>query len=193
MLSSFRAVAGWVEARTGCPAAEVYASLRALFAERDLPPHLACEMVNVYRDHRPEIDLFPGVRQTLQGLRPVARPGLLSDGPRAVHRAKLQALGIQELFAVVLLKDEPGREFWKPSPVPFERVLALLEVYPDDCACVGDNCAKDFLGALRTRFSTIWARYSGGNYCRRQPPALAYAPDRVADSLPEPNTVLGLG
>jgi putative hydrolase of the HAD superfamily len=205
VLSGYRAVAAWVEARTGCPAANVYASLRGLFCrgvrgdtfdrwlvEQDLPHALAPGMVDVYRAHRPEIDLFPGVRQTLDGLRPATRLGLLSDGHHAVQRAKLQALGIQELFAAVLFTDELGREFWKPSTVPFERVLGLLGVSPDDCVYVGDNCAKDFFGARRTRLSTIWVRYSGGDYCRRQPPAPAYAADLVADSLPELNALLGL-
>jgi putative hydrolase of the HAD superfamily len=205
VLSGFRAVARWIEARTGSPAAEVYQSLHALFcqgvrgdtfdrwlAAKGLPPDLTPTMVDVYRTHRPEIDLFPGVRATLQGLRPVARLGLVSDGPRTMQRAKLDALGVDQLFSAVLLTDELGRDFWKPSPVPFQKALGLLGVSPQDCVYVGDNCAKDFIGARSIRLSTIWVRYSGGDYCRTDPPAPSYAADLVADTLPELNALLGL-
>jgi putative hydrolase of the HAD superfamily len=205
VLSGFRAVARWMEGRTGSPAAEVYGSLRALFcqgvrgdtfdrwlAAQGLPACLAHEMVGVYRAHRPEIDLLAGVRETLEALQPAARLGLLSDGPRTAQRAKLDALRIRELFSAIVLTDELGRDSWKPSPVPFQKAVGLLDVSPHDCVYVGDNCAKDFLGARRLRLSTIWARYSGGDYCRQDPPAPAYAADFVVETVPQLNALLEL-
>src|SRR6267143_468241 len=101
VLSGFRAVARWIETQTGARAAEVYQSLHGLccqgvrgntfdrwLAMQGLSPDLAHEMVDVYRAHRPEIDLFPGVRRTLQRLQPAARLGLLTDGYREVQQAK---------------------------------------------------------------------------------------------------------
>ncbi len=70
------------------------------------------------------------------------RLGLLSDGLLRVQRAKLEALGLEELFEVVVFSDELGRDAWKPSTRPFERMLELLQVPAPEAVYVGENSLK---------------------------------------------------
>lgn len=134
-----------------------------LIAEKGVPDpdrDLALSAVLVYRSHAPVLAPFPDVVQTLDRLRAAGvRVGLLSDGLASVQRAKLRALDevVARLDAIVLT-DELGREFWKPSPVPFRVACTILEVAPGDAAYVGNDPRKDFAGARLAGLRTIRVR-----------------------------------
>ena len=196
VLSGFAAVACWAERRTGVPSAAALKDLVMMFrqgvrgdtfnrwlAARGLDPALAPQMVEVYRSHRPAILPFPQVRPLLAELRGSAKLGLVSDGYAAVQRAKFDALGLEGYFDAVVFSDDMGRDCWKPSNRPFERVLELLGVPANDTVYVGDNCIKDFLGARRAGLATICCTHAGGDYCGVQPPTLEHAADKTVASL----------
>ena len=149
------------------------------------------EMVGAYRTHLLRLRPYPGIVTLLQSLRERrARLGIVSDGYLEVQRAKFQALGVGH-FSAVVFSDEFGRENWKPSPRPFGRVLELLGVPAAEAVYVGGNCGKDFLGARAWGMSTVWATYSGGEYCGRQPPTKEHAADLVAETIEELGALLG--
>ena len=113
------------------------------------------DMVRTYREHRPEIAPYPGVTAMLERLRGACRLGLLSDGFLPAQQYKLDALGIERLFDVVVFTEELGRDKWKPSPVGFEVIRDRLEVSDDACTYVGDNVAKDFVAPNSLGWRTI--------------------------------------
>jgi putative hydrolase of the HAD superfamily len=80
---------------------------------------------------------------------------LLTDGFLPAQRLKVRALRIEKYFRCILYTEQLGREFWKPSPVSFEKLLANLNVKPESAAYVADNVEKDFTAPNKLGFVTI--------------------------------------
>ena len=203
VLSGFRAVANWLEPRAGLPADRCLAELQSFYEAgvrgdtfdrwltgHGFPTTWAPGMVEVYRDHEPLLDPFPGVRELLARLRLSVKLGLLSDGYLAVQRRKLAALGLADQFDAVVFSDAWGRAAWKPSTRPFLEALRLLDTPATAAIYVADNPAKDFLGARQIGMGTIWLRRPGGEYALLEPPSPAHAPDLTVASLDELESIL---
>jgi putative hydrolase of the HAD superfamily len=105
------------------------------------------DLVEVYRNHPPQIRLFPGYAELLQDLRSCYRIGILTDGAPEVQRAKCAALGLHEMVDCILYTWENGREKEKPHPLPFLQMLERLRVRPAEALFIGDNIDKDIHGA----------------------------------------------
>jgi putative hydrolase of the HAD superfamily len=113
-------------------------------------------LVYLYRSHLPTIRLYPDVIPLLKELKIANfKLGILSDGMASVQRNKIRALGISDLFEVIMCTDELGKENWKPSQVPFKIVLDLLQVSPQDATYVGNDIGKDFLAPNKLGMMTI--------------------------------------
>lgn len=123
----------------------------------DADPDLVLACLLVYRTHRPALQPFPGVEATLERLRSAGvRTGVVSDGHAAVQRRKLAGLGaIADRFDVVVMTDELGQAYAKPSPVPFRVACRLLDVPPSLTTYVGNDPRKDFRGARDAGLHTI--------------------------------------
>jgi putative hydrolase of the HAD superfamily len=134
-------------------------------------------MVDVYRQHAPRIEPYPGVRGMLARLKTRFRIGLVSDGYLAVQRRKLDALRLAPAFDAILLTDELGRDAWKPSPVPFRTIVERLGVAPSSAIYVADNPAKDFRGARAVGMATVRVRHADGLHVNIEPDDHHDAPD----------------
>ena len=62
---------------------------------------------------------------------------------------------IEKFFKCLVFTEELGRDFWKPSPEGFEKILQTLEIQPENAVYVGDNEKKDFITPNRLGFQTI--------------------------------------
>lgn len=197
--SGFRAVAAWAAETLRIPAEPAIAELDRLFADgvrRDTfdrwlrargfghqAAELVPQMVEAYRNHSPTLTPFDGIPELLQSLSDSCALGLVSDGYLTVQEKKWRALGVQEYFGAVVFSDALGRDAWKPSPRPFERVLEQLGCAPTAALYVGDNPAKDFLGAGRLGMHTIRCRFPGGEHRQVEPLSDAHAPTWTVESL----------
>lgn len=189
VLGGYRAAAAFAEARWGLPADDFYARACRVAAQQEpgrgavfdavLEEYGRREetavrlLVLAYRAHRPVLDLFPDALAVLRALRARRlKTGLITDGMGSMQRHKIEALGLAGMIDAVVCTDELGREFWKPSPVPFRVALEWLGVEPRRAAYVADNPAKDFAGpnALGMRTFQV-CRTPGG--------------ERAAGGLPE--------
>ena len=208
VLSGFRAVAAWVEREFGIPAHPTYTQLWTLFeggvrgdtfdrwlAGTPLSSSLAPRLVEVYRSHTPVILPYPEVHAVLEELRGRYRLGLLSDGVAAVQQLKIESLGLRASFDAIVLSDAlaEGRKAWKPSPHPFLVLAAELGVAATAAVYVADNPEKDFLGARRAGFGTIWCRRPGTEYSSLTPRSAEHAADDVLASLDRLAEVLDSG
>ena len=137
-------------------------ALAELGAARELG--LVEKLVGIYRDHRPQIALFPEAAEVLDTLRGRYRLGLLTDGYAGTQRRKIAALGIEPLFDKIVVTDELGRENWKPSRVPFQMVMESLGCDGGECVYIGDNPKKDFLAPNELGWLTIQIRRAVGEY-----------------------------
>ena len=170
VLSGFRVVAAYLEKTFGIDAADVYSRLRTSYekgvrgntfnlllqdlgihSDNNLIPHL----VNIYRSHEPDIGLYPDVEPALARMIPLFQLGLLTDGNAQAQRLKVKALGLDSWFDSIVYTDDLGREHWKPSTLPFKRILAQLGTKPEMTIYVGDNPRKDFIGARMLGIQTV--------------------------------------
>jgi putative hydrolase of the HAD superfamily len=187
----FEAAARWVEGNLGFDggraAAELWADFRAgargdLF-DRWLRAHdldvdrYRPAMVDAYRRQTPRLRLYPDVIPTLEKLRGRVRLGLLTEGPGDSQRKKLDALALDPWFERIVVLGDDERDRWKPHPDPFDRWRTGTDVAPAEIVYIGDNPAKDFLGARRAGWSSIRVRRAGGLHEREEPQADEWAPD----------------
>jgi putative hydrolase of the HAD superfamily len=138
-------------------------------------------LVDAFRSHAPaSLPPYPGVPDALASLRARLPIALVTDGDPRIQNAKLDALGLDRAFDVVVLSDELGRERRKPHPAPFEAALRGLGVPAHGAVFVGDRPDKDVAGADAAGMRVI--RVRTGEY-RDAPHGItpwATVPDAVA-------------
>ncbi|MHC4735749.1 MAG: HAD family hydrolase [Planctomycetota bacterium] len=113
------------------------------------------QLIKVYRNHEPKITLPQESREVLSELGPKFTLALLTDGFLPSQQLKVQALEIEQYFKCIIYTEQLGREFWKPSPVGFEKLMETLNVKSQSMAYVADNQMKDFIAPNRLGFATI--------------------------------------
>lgn len=194
--SGYRAVATWAAERLGLDASAVPGKLWRHFSrnrssvlsawldEHGRPDQL-CEAIEIYRGHRPLIELVPGWTEALETLRHRGhRLGLVSDGRAPVQRRKVEALQLTQLLDDIVISDELGGiATWKPSPVPYLVACERLGVAPSRAIYVGDNPAKDFLGACRAGLASVRLRWPGGLHHDVEPAGPEFRPDYETTDL----------
>ncbi|MBW7990664.1 MAG: HAD family hydrolase [Planctomycetes bacterium] len=143
----------WEQFRTGNRTKTFNAALDELELAYD--DELILGLIEVYRQHKPKITLPPDSRDALCELSTKYTLALLTDGFLPGQQLKVQALGIEKYFKAIVYTEQLGREFWKPSPVGFEKILQSLEVRPENAVYIADNEKKDFIAPNKLGFATI--------------------------------------
>jgi putative hydrolase of the HAD superfamily len=176
--SGFAAVARRLASEPGAPdAAELYAELEAewlangrgrvfdvVVASRELSTPVG-DLVETYREHEPRLELYPDAERALRRLADEGTAvGVLTDGKASVQRRKLRALGLDRRIDCIVVSDDYGADAWKPSVVPFQKALELLEVRAGKAVYVGDNPAKDFIGARALGLGTVRVKRAIGDH-----------------------------
>ncbi|MGB2808535.1 MAG: HAD family hydrolase [Sedimentisphaerales bacterium] len=113
------------------------------------------QLIKVYRNHEPKITLPRESREVLSELGPKFTLALLTDGFLPAQQLKVQALRIEQYFKCIIYTEQLGREFWKPSPAGFEKLMETLNAKPNTMVYVADNQMKDFIAPNRLGFVTI--------------------------------------
>lgn len=103
-----------------------------------------------------EIAPFPEAIATVRALRRRGiRVGVLTNGPSAHQRRKLETSGIGREVDAVAISEELGVA--KPDGEAFAQALALLGTEAAETAMVGDSLENDILGALRAGLAAaVW-------------------------------------
>jgi HAD superfamily hydrolase (TIGR01549 family) len=100
-----------------------------------------------------------GAREVLEKLSGRYRLGVVSNGFADIQRHKLRELGIERLFACIVLSGELGIR--KPDPRIFEKAVLLLHGDPAEFLYVGDNYGHDVVGAADAGMHTCWFNPEG--------------------------------
>ncbi len=169
--SGFASVSEHLAGLPGAPTAEtVFDALRRQFAagNRTKTFNTALEvlkipydeetisqLIRLYRTHTPNITLPPDSREVLDQLSRKYTLALLTDGFLPAQKLKVQALAIEDYFKTIVYTEELGREFWKPSPAGFEKILQTLNAQPQSTTYVADNESKDFIAPNTLQMPTI--------------------------------------
>ena len=172
--SGFRAAGRWLEAEHGV--AGLFETAWGLFdtgdrtrvfdlaLEKLLPdssPDLIKCLIEVYRSHHPEITLTPDAGRLLDAFKG-ERLAVITDGFAETQLRKTEALGLAERCDPVIRTGVWGRAFWKPHPRAYRAIQEHYRVEGRDCVYIGDNPAKDFVGARALGWRTLRLRREGG-------------------------------
>lgn len=122
------------------------------------------EVLNVYRSHKPDINLYPGVAEMITDLKAKGiKVGIITDGRPEGQRNKLEALGLA-VDDVIITDDLGGVQFRKPCDIAFRILLTRWRLNPADVVYVGDNPAKDFQAPQQLGMRSIYFRNSDSLY-----------------------------
>lgn len=139
------------------------------------------KLVGVYREHRPSIQLYDDAKWILEKLTGV-KLALITDGYLDVQKKKVQALGLEKFFELIIFSDQYGRECWKPSLVPFQKVMAYFQCPGEECVYIGDNPEKDFAAPNVLGWDTVQVKRKEGQ-CKNRVMDPPYQAKKVVDSL----------
>jgi FMN phosphatase YigB (HAD superfamily) len=79
-----------------------------------------------------------------------------SDGIKGLKRKRINQLGLEPYFDVIITSDDIGEN--KPSPKGFYMALALLKVSAAQCVMVGDHPEFDLVPAKQLGIKTVWTQ-----------------------------------
>jgi len=119
---------------------------------------LSAGIVSYRRAREANLVPYPHVTLTLIKLIKMGiKLGIVSDAPAKEAWLRLSYLNLHHLFDHIITFDDTGER--KPSPIPFKKILSLLEVQPEEAIMVGDWAERDMVGAAKVGMKTAFARY----------------------------------
>ena len=102
------------------------------------------EVLEVYRSHKPNINLYHGVDEMIEELKEKGiKVGIITDGRSEGQRNKLEALGLN-VDDVIITDELGGIQFRKPCDIAFRIMITRWRLNPADVVYIGDNPTKDF-------------------------------------------------
>lgn len=129
---------------------------------------LISDLLQIYREHPPQVSLEEDVRYTLDSLKSEGvLIGIVSDGRELTQWNKIRALGLTEWVDESCIIINSYKECFKPNPSGYERLiqavhsLALEEEL--SFMYVGDNLKKDFIYPNQHGWQTVCLKNDGRN------------------------------
>ncbi|MGL4652174.1 HAD family hydrolase [Cetobacterium sp.] len=148
-------------------------------------------LIKIYRNHSPKIKLYDDAKELLDYLHSNNyQMGLITDGYKEAQRKKIEILDIEKYFEYIVVTDELGREFWKPSEIPYKIIKENFKCDYSDMVYIGDNIEKDFVTANRLGIETFHIIRDDGVY-RNKIKELNYHAKIKVSSLDEIKRYLG--
>jgi putative hydrolase of the HAD superfamily len=141
------------------------------------------DLVDLYRQHSPVIHLSESANDLLTRLAGGGiKLALITDGPVSGQAKKIAALGLDSIFAPMILTDLWGVEFRKPHPRAYEAVMGAWNIPAERLVYIGDNPQKDFLAPRALGWQTARLRFAGQMRFGLEPASPEYAPSLELDS-----------
>ena len=113
------------------------------------------KLVEIYRNNIPDIKLYDDAIYILERLKDTYSLGIITDGKNTVQWNKIKALDVEKYIDKIIVTDDYGKEYWKPSKEPYKDLIKHFNVEPEECIYVGDNPNKDFISANRLGIYTV--------------------------------------
>lgn len=151
----------WNAFINGKPAINYVLEQEGLFAEDVLNFCL-----KIYRNHIPQISLYPDAEELLNFLKKHGIPlGMITDGRPEGQYAKIKALGVEKYFEKIIVTDELGGiAFRKPNTEAFECMKKFFDVPYESIVYIGDNLKKDFIAPKLLGMKSIYFKNADGLY-----------------------------
>lgn len=129
-------------------------------------PELIQTLVQVYRDHKPTIALHKDAEWALNYFQSQKQLGLITNGFLETQQNKVRALGIEPRFDRIVYCDSYGFENWKPSSIPYQKMMEFVKYDAKEFMYVGDHPYKDFIAAKKLGWTTVRICRDDGEYAR---------------------------
>lgn len=155
----------WRAFEEGKPAIDIVLNEEGIYSEE-----LKRQCVETYREHFPEIYLYPDVREMLIRLRGKGKKlGIITDGRPSGQTKKIEKLGLAELVDEIIITDSLAGNgdvinFRKPNTIAFEIMKKRLNVRMESMIYVGDNLAKDFKAPKKLGMGWAYVANEDGIY-----------------------------
>lgn len=121
-------------------------------------------VVEVYRSHKPDIHLYPGVVEMIGELKARGiKIGIITDGRPEGQRNKIEALGL-DVDDVIITDELGGTQFRKPCDIAFRILLTRWRLNPSEMVYVGDNAEKDFQAPQQLGMRCVYFNNHNGLY-----------------------------
>jgi putative hydrolase of the HAD superfamily len=150
---------------------------------------LVGEMVRVFREHVPTLTLLEDAQWALDFCKQSKKMGVITDGFLVSQQNKVKALNLDRYFDKIIFTDALGRDYWKPHPLSFQKIMEFFGGDPAQFVYVADNSLKDFVAPKKLGWATIQIERADGVYYSAQC-ADSHKPDRVIHSLRELESIL---
>lgn len=159
-------------------------ALALLGGESD--PQVIAGLVEVYRNHIPNIRLLPDVEGVFSALKKEGvGVALLTGGPIESQELKIKALGLARWCDPIVLSARWGPEFDKPHPRGFAKVESVTAAEGDSLVYVCDNPHKDIIPARDRGWGCVRVRRTGAIHVQIP------TPDGIAE-IADLNTLLAV-
>jgi putative hydrolase of the HAD superfamily len=123
---------------------------------------LALTLAQIYRGiSRNRLQLYPGVKNVLDALRPAYRMALVSDAQPCYAMPEIKAVGLDGCFDPIIISAYYG--FRKPDKRLIEKTLDSMKLIPTEVICVGNDMYRDIYGASRLGIKTIFVDSNQGD------------------------------
>jgi len=124
--------------------------------------------VKIYREHKPDIHLYPGVEKMLSELKEKGyKIGIITDGRPEGQRKKINALCLDKLIGdenIIITDTLGGIQFRKPCDIAFRIIQNRWKLPAGELIYVGDNPEKDFQAPLQLGIASFWFENKDGIY-----------------------------
>ena len=127
----------------------------------DGKPYLQ-DILKLFRGCKPKISAYQNVYKVLDELNVSYRLGMITDGYEEAQKYKINELNLNDYFEKVLITDTLGIENRKPSSVPYEKLLEIMELAANECVYVGNDPRKDFIACKKLGMKSV--RIKQGDY-----------------------------
>jgi putative hydrolase of the HAD superfamily len=106
-------------------------------------------------------DPVPGALDVIKKLKKKYKVGVITDAPRLKAWQRLNLMGMDKLFDVVVAYEDTGKR--KPDEMPFRVALKKLGVKPEEAIMVGDWYERDVEGAKKVGMKAVLVGKPCGN------------------------------
>ena len=114
---------------------------------------------------------MPGMLETLETLKTRGfKLGIITNGHSFQQQTKIDALGIRDLFNVILVSAEVNIK--KPDARIYQLALEHLKVQANQTWMVGDHVQNDILGARDAGLTGIWLHHKARVWDATEPRGL---------------------
>jgi putative hydrolase of the HAD superfamily len=125
-----------------------------------------------------QLQLYPGVEDTIRQLHQKYHLAIISDGQTAYAVPELNAVGLSGYFDPIIISGDFG--YRKPNERLFTAALTAMKMEPSEVLCVGNDMYRDVYGAQRLGMKTVFCKSNQGTQEKER-----VKPDYIIYNFPE--------